>query len=116
MKKSQLQNLIREEVKRTLTEAVKLPKDMSITHIRNKEYTLEYSKFQMEPTIPQAEKIAATLRSQFSKIATTVQANAADGLVTIYVREGDIAIGLGFTSKLSHSEMSKLVGGINYAD
>ena len=116
MKITELQKLIREEVKKSLNEAVNLPKDFSITHIKGKQYTFEYSKFAMEPTIAQAEQIVGLLRKQFAKIADTVQAGPMKGEAHIYIRDENITIGLDFTSKLGPDEMDKVAGGINYAD
>lgn len=116
MKKIELQKLIREEVRKTLNEAVKLPKDFSIVHLNGKRYTLEYSKFDMEPTVAQAEQIVGLLRKQFVKIADTLQAGPLKGEATIYVRDENIAIGLEFTSTLGPDEMDKVAGGINYRD
>ena len=116
MKKLELQKIIREEVKKTLNEAVKLPKDFSIVHLDGKKYALEYSKFDMEPTVAQAEQIVGLLRKQFAKIADTIQAGPIKGEATIYVRDENLAIGLGFTSKLGPDDMDKVAGGINYRD
>lgn len=123
MTKSEFRTLIREEVKKTLNEAVNLPKDFSIAHIKGKQYTFEYSKFGMEPTIAQAEQIAGLLRKQFAKIADTVQAQPLKGEAQIYIRDENIAIGLDFTSKLGPDQMDEVVavnfpniGGINYVD
>ena len=116
MKKIELQKLIREEVRKTLNEAVKLPKDFSIVHLNGKRYTLEYSKFDMEPTVAQAEQIVGLLRKQFAKIADTIQAGPIEGEATIYIRDENIAIGLLFTSKLGPDDMDEVAGGINYRD
>jgi DNA-binding ferritin-like protein (Dps family) len=116
MKKSELQALIREEVKKTLNEAVKLPKDFRITYIKGKSYTFEYTKFGMEPTVAQAEQIVTLLRKQFAKIIDTVQIVQMKNEAHIYIRDENIAIGLDFTSKLGPDEMDKVAGGINYAD
>ena len=116
MNKSEFRKLIREEVKKNLNEAIKLPKDFSITHIDKKTYTFEYSKFGMEPTIAQAEQIVALLRKQFAKVANTVQADPIKGEAHIYIRDENITIGLDFTSKLTPDEMDEVAGGINYAD
>ena len=116
MKITEFKKLIREEVKKTLNEAVKLPKDFSIVHLDGKKYALEYSKFDMEPTVAQAEQIVGLLRKQFAKIADTIQAGPMKGEATIYIRDENIAIGLGFTSKLGPDEMDEVAGGINYAD
>ena len=116
MKKLELQKIIREEVKKTLNEAIKLPKDFRITHIRDKSYVFEYSKFGIEPTVAQAEQIVALLRKQFAKIIDTVQAGPMKGEAHIYIRDENITIGLDFTSKLGPDEMDEVAGGINYAD
>jgi hypothetical protein len=116
MNKLELQKLIREEVKKTLNEAIKLPKDFSITHIKGKSYVFEYSKFGMEPTVAQAEQIVALLRKQFAKIIDTVQIVQMKDEAHIYIRDENIAIGLDFTSKLGPDEMDEVAGGINYAD
>ena len=117
MKQSQLKQIIREEVRKTLNEAkFKLPNDFGITHIRGKQYTFEYSKFNMEPTIAQAEKIVALLRKEFAKIADKVQAGPLKGEAHIYIRNENIAIGLDFTSQLGPDEMDEVAGGIDYAD
>ena len=111
-----LKQIIREEVKKSLNEAVKLPKDFYVTHIDGKRYTFEYSKYDMEPTVAQAEQIVALLRKQFAKIADTVQAQPLKGEAHIYIRDENITIGLDFTSNLGPDEMDELVGGINYVD
>lgn len=116
MKATEFRKLIREEIHKTLTEAIKLPKDFSITHIKGKSYTFEYSKFAMEPTIAQAEQIVVLLRKQFTKIADTIQAGPMKGEAHIYIRDENICIGLDFTSKLGPDEMDKVAGGINYVD
>lgn len=116
MKTSEFRKLIREEVKKTLNEAIKLPPNFRITYIKGKSYTFEYTKFDMEPTIAQAEQIVGLLRKQFAKIADTIQAGPMKGEATIYIRDENIAIGLGFTSKLGPDEMDEVAGGINYAD
>ena len=116
MNKSEFRKLIREEVKKTLNEAIKLPKDFSITHIKGKSYVFEYSKFGMEPTVAQAEQIVALLRKQFAKIIDTVQIVQMKDEAHIYIRDENIAIGLDFTSKLGPDEMDEVAGGINYAD
>lgn len=117
MKASEFKKLIREEVKKSLNEAVKLPKDFSVTHINGKTYVFEYSKYGMEPTVAQAEQIVALLRKQFPKIADIVQAQPLQGEAHIYVRDENITIGLDFTSKLGPDEMEdKIDGGINYVD
>lgn len=117
MKASEFRKLIREEVKKSLNEAVKLPKDFYVTHINGKTYVFEYSKYGMEPTVAQAEQIVALLRKQFAKIADIVQAGPLKSEAHIYVRDENIAIGLDFTSKLGPDEMEdKIDGGINYVD
>lgn len=117
MDKMKLKQIIREEVKKTLTEAkFKLPNDFGITHINGKQYTFEYSKYDMEPTIAQAEKIVALLRKEFAKIADKIQAGPLKGEAHIYIRNENIAIGLDFTSQLGDEEMAKVAGGIDYAD
>jgi hypothetical protein len=116
MNKLEFRKLIREEVKKTLNEAIKLPKDFSITHIKGKSYVFEYSKFGMEPTVAQAEQIVALLRKQFAKIIDTVQIVQMKDEAHIYIRDENIAIGLDFTSKLGPDEMDEVAGGINYAD
>ena len=116
MKATEFRKLIREEVKKTLNEAIKLPPNFRITYIKGKAYTFEYTKFDMEPTIAQAEQIVGLLRKQFAKIAATIQAGPMKGEATIYIRDENIAIGLGFTSKLGPDEMDEVAGGIDYAD
>ena len=116
MKASELRKLINEEVRKTLSEAVKLPKDFSIVYLDGKRYAIEYSKYDMEPTVAQAEQIVGLLRKQFATIADTIQAGSLKGEATIYVRDENIAIGLEFTSTLGPDEMDKVAGGINYRD
>lgn len=118
MKTSEFKKLIREEVKKTLNEAaIKFPKDFYITHLDGKRYTLEYSKFGMEPTIVEAEQIQAQLRKTFAKISNTIQANPLESQATIYVRNEDVTIGIEFTSKLGFNQMDQLVvNGINSRD
>jgi hypothetical protein len=117
MKASELRKIIREEVKKTLTEAkFTLPNGFGITHIRDKQYAFEYSKYDMEPTIAQAEKIVALLRKEFAKIADKIQAGPLKGEAHIYIRNENIAIGLDFTSQLGDEEMAEVAGGIDYAD
>jgi hypothetical protein len=117
MKAQELRKLIREEVKKTLTEAkFKLPNDFGITHIKGKQYAFEYSKYDMEPTIAQAEKIVGLLRKEFAKIADKIQAGPLKGEAHIYVRNENVAIGLDFTSQLGDEEMAEVAGGIDYAD
>jgi len=116
MKISEFKKLIREEIRKTLNEAIKLPKEYRITYIKGKEYAFEYTKFDMEPTIAQAEAIVMLLRMQFTKIADTVQAGPMKGEARIYIRDENIAIGLDFTSELGPDEMDEVAGGINYAD
>jgi len=116
MKLTEFRKLIREEVRKTLNEAVKLPKDFRITYIKGKAYTFEYTKFDMEPTIAQAEQIVTLLRKQFAKIIDTVQADSMSNEAHIYIRDENIAIGLNFTSELGPDEMDEVAGGINYAD
>ena len=117
MKASEFRKLIREEVKKTLTEAMfTLPEGFNITYIKGKQYAFEYSEYDMEPTVAQAEKIVALLRKNFAKIADKAQAGPLSSEAHIYIRDENIAIGLDFTSQLRPDEMDKVAGGINYAD
>lgn len=116
MKITEFKKLIREEIKKTLNEAVKLPKDFRITYIKGKAYTFEYTKFGMEPTVAQAEQIVTLLRKQFAKIIDTLQIGSMSNEAHIYIRDENIAIGLNFTSELGPDEMDEVAGGINYAD
>jgi hypothetical protein len=118
MKASEFRKLIHEEVKKTLNEAAfKLPPDFSITQLKGKSYVFEYRKYDMEPTVAQAGQIEALLRKEFAKIADKIQAGPVKGDATIYVRNENVAIGLGFTSKLGADQMDSIVaGGIRYVD
>ena len=118
MKTQEFRKLVREEIKKTLNEAAfKLPPDFSITQLKGKTYAFEYRKYDMEPTATQVSQISALLRKEFAKIADKIQAGPAKGEATVYVRDGNIAIGISFTSKLGADQMDAIVpGGINYAD
>jgi hypothetical protein len=117
MNPEEFKKLIREEVRKVVSEAaVKLPKNFSITELGNKKYAFEYSKFDLEPTVSQAEQIVGQLRKEFAKIANAIQANGTNGEANIYVRDENIAIGITFTSKLGADAIANVVGGINYRD
>lgn len=108
MKTQELRQLIREEARNMLTESFKLPTDYTIVHIDGKRYTIEYSKYGMEPTIAQLEKATIALRKLFEKIADKIQAGPLKGEAHVYVRGGDVAIGFDFTSKLNYNAMEKV--------
>ena len=55
--------------------------------------------------LSQIEKIVALLHKEFAKVADKIQASPIKGEATVYVRNGDIAIGLSFTSKLAAEQM-----------
>jgi hypothetical protein len=118
MKTQEFRKLVREEVKKTLNEATfKLQPGFSITHLKGKSYAFEYSKYDMEPTATQVSQIAALVRKEFAKIADKVQAGSAKGEATVYVRDGNVTIGVSFTSKLGADQMDAIVpGGIKYVD
>jgi hypothetical protein len=117
MKIQELKSLVREEVRKIVTEAaVKLPKGIKITDLGNKRYAFEYIFSSSEPTIAQAEQALAMLRKEYAKISNTVQATKTTGEATIYVRNGNIAIGIDFASKLGSNAIADVVGGINYRD
>ena len=90
---------------------IKLSNGMQITHLGGKRYCIEYTTYDLEPTIAQAEAIVAKIRKEFSKIQDAVQSTGLNKQATIYIRDENIAIGISFVSTLNDSDMDELISG-----
>ena len=99
-----------EELKAKSTK-IKLSNGMQITHLGGKRYCIEYTTYDLEPTIAEAEAIVSNIRKQFSKIQNSVQSIGLNKQATIYIRDENIAIGISFVSTLNDSDMDELISG-----
>ena len=105
-----------EELKAKRTK-IKLSNGMQITHLGGKRYCIEYTTYDLEPTIAEAEAIVSNIRKQFSKIQNSVQSIGLNKQATIYIRDENIAIGISFVSTLKFDDMDDMIeNGINSRD
>ena len=83
-------------------------KDFNITRLQGNDYVLEYSKFNGEYTIKDLMDIEKKLNVALKKLPKELKpvSKSAD----VYVRFGDVAIGISLKSKLSHDDLEKLLG------
>ena len=83
-------------------------KDFNITRLQGKDYVLEYSKFGQEYTIKSLMDIEKKLNVALKKLPKELEpvSKSAD----VYVRFGEVAIGISLKSKLSHDDLEKLLG------
>jgi virulence-associated protein VapD len=96
---------------------IKLSNGMQITYLGGKRYCIEYTTYDLEPTIAEAEAIVSNIRKQFSKIQNSVQSIGLNKQATIYIRDENIAIGISFVSTLKFDDMDDMIeNGINSRD
>ena len=104
-------------LKEAKSSKIKLSNGMQITYLGGKRYCIEYTTYDLEPTIAQAEAIVAKIRKEFSKIQDAVQSTGLNKQATIYIRDENIAIGISFVSTLNDSDMDELIsGGVDTRD
>ena len=88
---------------------ISLPKNIYITHLDKKRYAIEYTKFGLEPDTKEITKINSVLRKTFSKVAKDIGSKSASKDATrCWIRDGELAVGFTFTSKLGLDDMDEL--------
>ena len=83
-------------------------KDFKIIRLYGKNYMLEYNKFGEEYTIKSlmdVEKKLSVILTKLPKELTPTSKTA-----SVYVRYGDVAIGISLKSKVSHNDLETLLG------
>lgn len=108
MKIQTFRQLVREEIKKTLHEAmVDIPdRYVKVIHLGGKHYALEYSNPESEFTLDQIQKIADSLNKTFTRLSKDLQVTRREPGVLIHIRFEDIAIGIHFDSKLDEDGMA----------
>lgn len=83
-------------------------KDFNIIRLQGNDYVLEYRKFSQEYTIKSLIDIEKKLNVALKKLPNELKpvSKRAD----VYVRFGDVAIGILLKSKLSHDDLEELLG------
>ena len=106
----QLRQIIREELgKKPLKEAAsKFPKEIGVTHLGGKSYTIEYQKWGWEPSIQDLSNTDALLRKVFAQIADKIEAGSISK-GTSYVRYESVCYGIGFKSNLKVDKVDQIL-------
>jgi hypothetical protein len=106
----QLKQIIHEELrKKPLKEAAsKLPKEIGVTHLGGKSYTLEYQKYGWEPSIQALSATDALLHKVFALIANKIEAGSIEKGTT-YVRYESVCYGIGFKSNLKVDKVDEIL-------
>lgn len=97
MNKTELRNLIREEIKMVSEASIKLPKGYNIYRLGKNRYTFEYSEYGWEPSLRELQNVFKKMKSEWSNLisATKMQKSSTKEPV-VYVRSGDVTFGLEF--------------------
>ena len=82
--------------------------DFQIIRLYGKNYLLEYNKFGEEYTIKSLMDIEKKLRANLTKLPKELTPTSKTA--SVYVRHGDVAIGISLKSKVSHNDLERLLG------
>ena len=97
MKKSQLRQLIKEEIKMVTEKAMELPKGYEIYRLGKNRYTFEYSEYGWEPSIRELQSIFKKIQKEWGDfVSKTQMQKASTKEPVVYVRHGNVTLGLEF--------------------
>jgi len=116
MNKSELRQIIREEISKLNEAKVNLDKGFSVRQLSGRNYSLQYSEYDWEPSMQELEKYAATLQELISKYANDLDVLRKDNESAVYVADGDVAIGISFSSSMKFDDIAKIVNNTSFRD
>jgi len=95
---------------------VNLPKNIAVRHTGKQSYSLQYSEYDWEPSVPDLEKYSAMLQQLISKMSTQLGVTKRDNTSSVYVAQGDVAVGIGFKSSIDPATMQNAVNNFHSRD